>query len=150
MQFYFAHKQLLKSPVFMFMFSLQQWEQLKVSFSVAETETIQKNNLRRKDLVSKPHPFLIGMICHEQAEFRKEKVQSIPNTNVNMYWVPPADINCNLGKVTHAYRSILKGTDRVYVVISNVLSDDLGFLRMIWLSPKFGQKIKFVSHHWYP
>ncbi len=36
-----------------------------------------------------------------------------------MYRVPSADINCNLGKVTHAYRSVLKGTDRVYVVISN-------------------------------
>ncbi len=41
------------------------------------------------------------------------------------------DINCNLGKVTHAYRSVLKGTDGVYVVISNGSSDDLGFLRMM-------------------
>ncbi len=40
------------------------------------------------------------------AESRKEKVQSIPQKTVNMYRVPPADINCNLGKVTHAYRSV--------------------------------------------
>ncbi len=44
------------------------WEQLKVCFSVAETEPIQKN-------------------------------------------MPSVGINCNLGKVTHAYRSVIKETD---------------------------------------
>ncbi len=45
-----------------------------------------------------------------------------------------ADINCNLGKVTRAFRSVLKWTDRVYVVISNGSSDDLDFLRNVIVS----------------
>ncbi len=79
---------------------------------------------------------------------KRESAEHSPTKNANMHQVPPADTNSNLGKVTHAYRSASKGTDRVHAAISNGSTDDLD--DVIFSQIRSENKVCKSPVHWYP